>query len=315
MSLFFNTQIVSDNKSVVESFGDFCFTPLRFLFKGRDIRIINGRVVRNERTFPSRLYSRTFGAKVLAASALSISIIFGIIAKSFACLTSSYRNNRRLAHLHVSLNKSHLRLEELAFEIEQDLKKNNIMESKDFINKVDTFMQLANIETSLFFKTLKLEGQNDLNKMASILEDQHGIERTYGHKIQNKFIHYSDGGYCYKFFYSSLTSIYHQIRNYAFREGKISAFFLRQSKQSSWRNQYNKLCDRIEPLRKKLRDTRFSKWTKNDEIPTKILYGDKKPSFFGFTFLFNGSLHPIPYLFYNVHSVTERIRKKYKQDF
>ncbi len=48
-NLFFNTEIISEDKSAVEVFGDFCLQLVRYLFEGRKIEIFDGKVIKNKK--------------------------------------------------------------------------------------------------------------------------------------------------------------------------------------------------------------------------------------------------------------------------
>ena len=260
--------------------------------------------------------NRTWYGVAVAITSIAFGILFGVLAKTFSLVFSTTQKNRKIAGLHVALNQSHQKLEKHAYAIEQVLLRDNenIWGSPEFIQNVDEFMRLAENETDLFFKALEIEGKGNAETMAKILNDQYGVKGSYFVDCcdGNRF-YYLDGGYCYKFFYSSLTSTYHFIRNRAYKDDQIAPFFDQESPQSKWRIIYNRSCEKLDLIRDKLEDQRFSKWSQKDDDPKQMLNTDSRPTFYWFIHLMNGSMRDVRQLIPEMED-TDKLVQLLKED-
>lgn len=88
---FFNTEVVHGNKGCLEHFADTCFIPVRVLFNGKRISLIDDKVFLSEPAFAKRSFLKT----VLAIICLPLGILFGTIPKFFAMLSKESRKNQK----------------------------------------------------------------------------------------------------------------------------------------------------------------------------------------------------------------------------
>lgn len=123
-----NVKVSSENKkNPADSMADFCFTPMRYLFQGRNVKILNHKVINDEPAF--RL--PTVPGAVAAILLLVPGIIFGLIAKFFSIFSANTRENDKVA------------LEYLKNKNPQDISYHSILSKIDTPQKVQKYYENA----------------------------------------------------------------------------------------------------------------------------------------------------------------------------
>jgi predicted ABC-type ATPase len=108
-NLFFNTEIISDHDSHLESFANSCFYSIRYLFQGRTIEILDGKVENEYLSCPQWNWKKT----AFAIIALIPGILLGLPAKflSYYCYASA-RENYQIAQSYQSASSPIIEKEE-----------------------------------------------------------------------------------------------------------------------------------------------------------------------------------------------------------
>lgn len=284
--LFFNTSIQSEKSCILELCANHCFAPIRYFFNGRTIEILDQKVVFDHQTYAKHNWKRT----ALAIATLP-AVIIGLVAKLFSYCYSSSRINRQITldYLNkpftpaelllqdvISLDDSHSKLENKFADIQKKMTSEGIWDDHDFIHEVDVFMKEAFKEIQIFYHHLQEKHSKNLDKMAAVMQRQWEGENGLEEQLKDSTV------YCFKYFYASLTEMYHLARCRAYvvnskyqpieygwklsrrlKNSEQRLYFNPQAVQCQWRGLYNAFCRKLDEsgMSKRLTDGRFQNWS------------------------------------------------------
>jgi hypothetical protein len=291
--MFFNIELVNKNDlSLLRTVENTCLKPVRYLFKGRTIEILNDQIIKDEPSFGPRTYL----GMALAIATFIPGLIFGILAKALNSLGNRYRNDqaflKQFLHVKPSLPSAPAmtldaylqnfwpKIDALRNQIKDD---EAIWKDGGFIQECSQIMEEGYASMELYFRQLAKECNSDpvLMKEQMIMQPQN--RETPSQDYSHTFFIFS--------------KLYHQARSCAtqldrktwadpmgmgdhepmpIREKEFlteedqEPYFNPTKPQYRWRQLYNAFCDLVDKygvrshLEKRGGDTRFSNWSHPD---------------------------------------------------
>ena len=277
-NIFFNTEIISEQSSMLERAADRCLAPLRYLLGGRTVEMWDHTVIEDRQSFTEQGWKKTAAAIVL----LIPGFLFGMMAKLVAYILypSAWRKDTILLHFDqdpfpldgaISLEVSHARLVKKSDAIKNKMVSKETWSKPEFIEEVSAFMEAAFAEIELFYALLEERHGGDRDKMAKAMIRQ-SLSYPDDGEINDTTI------YAFNYFYDSLTEMYHLARSYSSIAGNAyhfssltdedqEPFFDENTPQYRWRELYNSFCQKLDDygLRTHLKDSRFENWSVLDD--------------------------------------------------
>jgi hypothetical protein len=295
-NIVFNTAISSEDSPSFEHLANTCFTPVRYLFRGRTIEILDKKIVQERISFPQ--YDKTWIKTASAVAFLVPGILLGLVAKFLSYAFSSARSNFQItrefdlqpftpptlsdAEMQTSLEDSYRKLSPLYLAIIKKMGSKDIWKDDAFIKDVTVFMEESYKTMLIYFSQLSARHHGNPKKMAEVMIRQNF--RSAEERKEDLTV------YSYPYFYESLTDMYHIARSCPglmpspWEEGEQTfdfpsplteenqkPYFNPQNVQYRWRQLYNRFCQMLDDhqLRGYLNDrrsgdSRFVNWANPD---------------------------------------------------
>lgn len=219
-----------------------CLAPVRYLFRGREVTVLNENELMEQQSFsyplPRYRESRRDYKKIALAIALLIpGLICGIVLKLIAfCAKSTHQDlatTRKLLQPFVppkfneTSSKDLEAFERTLFNEYRDLKEQVFERGKEiwkddaFIQKFSVCIENSYIQMLLYYEQLKERHHNDPDKMttAMVLRFIQANSRCNLTAEQAQALHEKDPtNYCSMYFHGSITDMYHFARSCSYFE-------------------------------------------------------------------------------------------------